>query len=550
MFKYVLGLLGIKKSKASVYHPAGNGLVERFNQTFLQLLRVHVSTTYDWLGHLNSIVWHYNTSIHSSTRASPFYLMYGREPPSLWFPQLNHTENMLYDPEAYARYIAHVRAVIADSVDQLTTKAASAYKASFDAKAKKRLFTIGLRVRLETLGPLRANKLSPRWEADWFVSALLPGLEDKTVEIVHPATNRRKVVSVDHLLVDPLQPRDLPPEVRVMIPALTGPLDLPEVLVEEPELPHLPAPQVPIMADFSTTMTTDSLVDPPRTVPVGQETSRVSPGQRQLPASSSSSSAPQGSSPSTAPPSREELREGGEGREESDKETGDHGPSVQALGENGLRDRGPVREGVVESAPAAESSVNGSSSSSSSEGGPPALEPLSPGGDPSSTSSSPSESPGSVLDPADDVAADPSPEYLSAVSEEDDLESEVDDSDNDDSMRAVASSTALSSGPPPPDWQLARDRPRRAQRPPARFSPSASGRRFKTVPRHENGCRRLDFDSVVNVDFVGYAINEVCFEKDQRDGHYGAHQVLLDSSVDDKYWLYEVVWWTYVDYNV
>ncbi|KAF4752892.1 hypothetical protein FOZ63_031199 [Perkinsus olseni] len=76
--------------------------------------------------------------------------------------------------------------------------------------------------------------------------------------------------------------------------------------------------------------------------------------------------------------------------------------------------------------------------------------------------------------------------------------------------RAVVSSAAPVEGGPSLDWQLAGNRPQRFARPPTRFSPSAWGR-FKTVPRHENGCRRLDFDSVVNVDFVGYAINEVCF---------------------------------------
>ncbi|KAF4730608.1 hypothetical protein FOZ63_015381, partial [Perkinsus olseni] len=41
LFKMTLGLLGMRKSKSSVYHPAGNGLVERFNQTFLKMLRTH-----------------------------------------------------------------------------------------------------------------------------------------------------------------------------------------------------------------------------------------------------------------------------------------------------------------------------------------------------------------------------------------------------------------------------------------------------------------------------------------------------------------------------
>ncbi|EEQ99295.1 retrovirus polyprotein, putative, partial [Perkinsus marinus ATCC 50983] len=140
-----LGLLGMRKSKSSVYHPAGNGLVERFNQTFLKMLRTHVDSVYDWQRHLGSMVWYYNTSIHSATKASPFYLMYGRSPPDLWFPDLESTETRFFDPDSYARYLSATRAKILDNVDECVTHAASVYKATFDSKSKLRLFKPGLR---------------------------------------------------------------------------------------------------------------------------------------------------------------------------------------------------------------------------------------------------------------------------------------------------------------------------------------------------------------------------------------------------------------------
>ncbi|KAF4685184.1 hypothetical protein FOZ60_006803 [Perkinsus olseni] len=124
--------------------------------------------------------------------------------------------------------------------------------------------------------------------------------------------------------------------------------------------------------------------------------------------------------------------------------------------------------------------------------------------------------PGSTFEKLD--LAKVEPEVREAVADED-LEEEV---VTIMLHRAVVSSAAPVEGGPSLDWQLAGNPPQRFARPPTRFSPSAWGRswtlRFKTVPRHENGCRRLDFDSVVKVDFVGYAINEVCFYKDQRDG--------------------------------
>ncbi|KAF4689888.1 hypothetical protein FOZ60_000991 [Perkinsus olseni] len=103
------------------------------------------------------------------------------------------------------------------SKPECVTQAASTYKATFDAKAKLRLFRPGLRVRLETLGPARSNKLDPRWEGNWFVSNALPGLDNKTLEVVHPDSGRRKIISVDHLLIDPIQPDHLPEDVARMV---------------------------------------------------------------------------------------------------------------------------------------------------------------------------------------------------------------------------------------------------------------------------------------------------------------------------------------------
>ncbi|KAF4649630.1 hypothetical protein FOZ61_001120 [Perkinsus olseni] len=103
MFKFVLGLLGAKKSRSSVYHPIGQ------------------------------------------------------------------VQNMLFDPEAFARYISHTRAMIQDKVNECVTQAAMSYKASYNAKSRERL--------------ARANKLSPRWEGEWYVLKALPSLENKTVEI-------------------------------------------------------------------------------------------------------------------------------------------------------------------------------------------------------------------------------------------------------------------------------------------------------------------------------------------------------------------------------
>ena len=64
----------------AAYHPQCNGLVERFNHTFAEMLSMYVSSCHnDWDEVVDFVVFAYNTSRQESTGASPFYLLYGRE---------------------------------------------------------------------------------------------------------------------------------------------------------------------------------------------------------------------------------------------------------------------------------------------------------------------------------------------------------------------------------------------------------------------------------------------------------------------------------------
>ena len=72
--------LGIKHRLTSPYHPQANGLDERFNQTLVNALAKHVQDDRTlWDVSITTIVYSYNTSIHDSTRCSPFEVMFGRQ---------------------------------------------------------------------------------------------------------------------------------------------------------------------------------------------------------------------------------------------------------------------------------------------------------------------------------------------------------------------------------------------------------------------------------------------------------------------------------------
>ncbi|KAL5460390.1 hypothetical protein EMCRGX_G033836 [Ephydatia muelleri] len=72
--------LGVKRIYTTPYHPQGNGLDERFNQTLQNMLVKFIMDKKDdvWDVFLDTCVYAYNTSVHESTSFSPFEVMFGR----------------------------------------------------------------------------------------------------------------------------------------------------------------------------------------------------------------------------------------------------------------------------------------------------------------------------------------------------------------------------------------------------------------------------------------------------------------------------------------
>ena len=79
--QHLFQLTGVQYIISTAYHPQTNGLDERFNQTLQRgLLKMINDNQNEWDKFLDSVLFAYRTSKQASTKFSPFFLLYGREP--------------------------------------------------------------------------------------------------------------------------------------------------------------------------------------------------------------------------------------------------------------------------------------------------------------------------------------------------------------------------------------------------------------------------------------------------------------------------------------
>ena len=192
-------LLGIVKSRTSPYHPQSDGQVERFNRTLLDMLATSAKDhPWSWEHHLRKVCFAYNTSVHSTTGFTPFYLLFGRQavlPVDLMFSPVQKSVT----PSEYAAHLKYSLANAYEHVRKCTGAQQQRQKELYDRRVHGQLHDIGELVWLHQSAVPRGSskKLYHPWTGPYRVLKRLSDANYRIQHIEHP--RKRMVVHFDRL---------------------------------------------------------------------------------------------------------------------------------------------------------------------------------------------------------------------------------------------------------------------------------------------------------------------------------------------------------------
>ena len=91
VMKDICQVFMIDKSRTSLYHPQGNGQVERFNRVIADTISKYCAEKpQEWDMYLPYVTFVYNTTVHQTIGTTPFSMLYGKEaqyPFDLYYPK-------------------------------------------------------------------------------------------------------------------------------------------------------------------------------------------------------------------------------------------------------------------------------------------------------------------------------------------------------------------------------------------------------------------------------------------------------------------------------
>ena len=159
-------IAGVKKSRITPYHPIGNGMVERYNKTLLNMLgTLSDDKKADWKSYVSTMTHAYNAAEHESTGYAPFFLMFGRHP-RLAIDAFLGLKQHQDTPCSHQDYVGKLKQRLGYAYDKASKEAkrsADKHKKYYDQKVKFFRLEPGDRVLVRNVGLRGKQKLADIW---------------------------------------------------------------------------------------------------------------------------------------------------------------------------------------------------------------------------------------------------------------------------------------------------------------------------------------------------------------------------------------------------
>nr|CDJ83092.1 Integrase domain containing protein [Haemonchus contortus] len=193
-------LLRISRYFTTPYRHEGNGACERVFATFHPMLRTYIAENQlDWDRYVKSCAFMYNTSVHTSTNNTPYFLMFGRDPvfniDLLIKDDLERHTSSLDDTGLYVENLVATLHAAWRSAKDFSDRQRAKYKQQHDRTHLRPLdIRVGDRVFLRDLAPKvgLSSKLCNSWLGQFRVVEVDPA-NLTIVSVSAPQSSPRRV---------------------------------------------------------------------------------------------------------------------------------------------------------------------------------------------------------------------------------------------------------------------------------------------------------------------------------------------------------------------
>ena len=185
VFKLICKVLGVSQAFTTAYRPECNGMIERFHRFLKERLAIkgiELDLDYwnedSWDVYIPSIVYAYNSSIHSITRYSPFELLYGQKPRlPIQATHLNAIPRKEFDDyQEYLRTFIKELEIIRNKTFKIQWQKSSKLEQNLNKERKDFDFKIGELVLRYIGDQVQGNKakLLPKYEGPYEIIKIYP----------------------------------------------------------------------------------------------------------------------------------------------------------------------------------------------------------------------------------------------------------------------------------------------------------------------------------------------------------------------------------------